>query len=117
MAIRKLVLAVVGVVVAMAGLVRSAEAQNLRVMPVPWVATDVTIPHQAYNGKATIFKAVARGGNGSYSYRWDFDGNGTWDTGATATSNRYNLAATFTYPNQATTTTFMSSSTRRSPSQ
>ena len=33
-----------------------AQAQNLRVLPVPWVATDPTVPHQAYNGHATTFK-------------------------------------------------------------
>jgi PKD repeat protein len=84
----------------------SAEAQNLRVTPVPWVATDVTIPHQAYNGHATIFKAIARGGNGTYQYRWDFDGNGVYDQALQSTTNRYNLSASFTYPNQTTTTTF-----------
>ena len=84
---------------------RAADAQNLRVVPVPWVATDLTIPHQAYNGHATTFKAIARGGNGSYVYEWDFQGDGTYDT-MTSTANRYNLSARFAYPNQAATTTF-----------
>ncbi|HVV82358.1 MAG TPA: PKD domain-containing protein, partial [Kofleriaceae bacterium] len=84
---------------------RSAHAQNLRVVPVPWVATDLTIPHQAYNGHATTFKAIARGGNGTYLYEWDFDGDGHYDFSAT-TTNRYNLSTRFTYPNQAATTTF-----------
>ncbi|HVV88382.1 MAG TPA: PKD domain-containing protein [Kofleriaceae bacterium] len=84
---------------------RSAEAQNLRVIPVPWVATDVTIPHQAYNGHATTFKAIARGGNGSYTVDWDFNGDGVYDS-STMTNNRYNLSARFTLPNQAATTTF-----------
>ncbi len=84
---------------------RAAEAQNLRVVPVPWVATDLTIPHQAYNGHPTTFKAIARGGNGTYVYEWDFQGDGVYDTSA-STSNRYNLSTKFTYPNQAATTTF-----------
>jgi uncharacterized protein (TIGR03382 family) len=83
----------------------AAEAQNLRVVPVPWVATDLTIPHQAYNSHATTFKAIARGGNGTYLYEWDFTGDGVFDFSAT-TTNRYNLSTRFTYPNQAATTTF-----------
>lgn len=82
-----------------------AEAQNLRVVPVPWVATDVTIPHQAYNGRATTFKAIARGGSAPYLVEWDFEGDGTYDFSESRT-NRYDLSTRFTYPNQATTTTF-----------
>jgi hypothetical protein len=82
-----------------------AEAQNLRVVPAPWVAHDLTVPHQAYNGHATTFKAIARGGSGSYMYEWDFQGDGQFDFSST-TSNRYNLSTRFTYPNQAATTTF-----------
>ena len=67
---------------------QAAEAQNLRVVPVPWVATDLTIPHQAYNGRATTFKAIARGGNGTYLYEWDFQGDGVYDF-VTTTTNRY----------------------------
>ena len=103
--IRSLVPALLGALTFLL-LVSDAEAQNLRVVPVPWVATDVTIPHEAYNGHATIFKAIARGGNGTYQYRWDFDGNGVYDQALQSTNNRYNLSASYTYPNQATTTTF-----------
>jgi hypothetical protein len=85
---------------------QAAEAQSLRVVPVPWVATDTTIPHHAYNGHATTFKAIARGGNGTYLYEWDFQGDGVYDFSAT-TNNRYNLSTRFTYPNQAATTTFV----------
>src|SRR5687767_11400433 len=94
---------VVGVAVMTSG--QSAEAQNLRVIPAPWVATDLTIPHQAYNGHPTTFKAIARGGSGSYMFEWDFQGDGQFDFSST-TSNRYNLSTRFTYPNQAATTTF-----------
>ena len=78
----------------------AAQAQNLRVLPVPLVATDVTVPHAAYNGHATTFKAIARGGNGTYLYEWDFDGNGVYDFSA-ATTNRYDLSTRFTFHNQA----------------
>jgi len=83
----------------------AALAQNLEVIPVPWNALDLAIPHQAYNGHATTFKAIARGGNGTYDVEWDFDGDGAFEPVVTTTS-RYNLSATFTYPNQATTRTF-----------
>jgi hypothetical protein len=104
----KFAYAILGAIIAVATLSRSAEAQNLRVIPVPWVATDVTIPHQAYNGKATIFKAVARGGNGSYTVEWDFDGNGVYDVSfvRNAANARYDLSTSFTYANQPATTTF-----------
>ena len=101
----RLLCAVVVVVAALTVAARGAEAQNLRVLPVPWVATDATIPHQAYNGHATTFKAIARGGNGTYAVEWDFEGDGTYDVTFTRT-NRYDLSTTFTYPVQATTTTF-----------
>ncbi|MBK7196644.1 MAG: hypothetical protein IPH80_29545 [Myxococcales bacterium] len=101
----RLICAVVVVVAALTAGSRAAEAQSLRVLPVPWVAADPTIPHQAYNGHATTFKAIARGGNGTYVVEWDFDGNGVYDFSATR-SNRYDLSTTFTYPSQATTTTF-----------
>lgn len=80
-------------------------AQNLRVVTVPWVATDPSIPHQAYNGHATTFKAIARGGTGTYLFEWDFQGDGVYDFQAT-TTNRYNLSTRFTYPNQGVTTAF-----------
>lgn len=101
----RLLCVVVVIVAALTVASRGAEAQNLRVMPVPWVATDATVPHQAYNGHATTFKAIARGGNGTYQVEWDFQGDGTYDVNFTRT-NRYDLSTTFTYPAQATTTTF-----------
>ena len=85
---------------------RAADAQNLRVIPVPWVATDPSIPHQAYNGHATTLKAIARGGNGTYTVEWDPEGDGTFMPSFN-TNNRYNLGQVFTYPNQAVTTTFL----------
>src|SRR5687768_2026330 len=101
---RLAIAALVGLVTMSFG--QAAEAQSLRVVPVPWVATDTSIPHHAYNGHATTFKAIARGGNGTYLYEWDFQGDGVYDFSAT-TSNRYNLSTRFTFPNQAATTTFI----------
>lgn len=77
-----------------------ASAQDLRVLPVPLVAEDPTVPHLAYRGHATTFKAIARGGNGTYLFEWDFDGDGVYDFSAT-TTNRYFLSTRFTYPDQA----------------
>lgn len=83
----------------------SVFAQNLRVLPVPASQADTTLPHAAYNGRATTFKAIARGGNGTYTFEWDFDGNGVFDVTNT-TTNRYDLSASFTYPNQTSDVTF-----------
>ena len=75
-------------------------AQGLQVIPVPWTALDPTVPHAAYNSHATTFKAIARGGNGTYLVEWDFNGDGVFDY-SVSTTNRYNLSTRFTYPNQA----------------
>lgn len=83
----------------------TAFAQGLAVLPVPQVALDPSAPHFASNGHATTFKAIARGGNGTYFVEWDFDGDGTFDFSAVRT-NRYDLSTRFTYPNQAADKTF-----------
>jgi hypothetical protein len=78
-------------------------------------ATTITIPHgtlpaginyqarvevhDTYNGKEITFKAMARGGDGTYMYEWDFNGDGVYDFSAT-TNNRYDLSAKHTYPDQ-----------------
>jgi hypothetical protein len=72
---------------------------TLSVIPVPWVATAPLIPHDTYNGKEITFKAIARGGHGTYDYEWDFDGDGTYDF-ADTTQNPYDLSAKHTYPAQ-----------------
>ena len=74
-------------------------AQELEVITVPWVPGNPGIPHDTYNGVQTTFMAIARGGTGSYTFEWDFDGDGTYDYSNT-TSNPYNLSATHTYPIQ-----------------
>ena len=71
----------------------------LEVVAVPWVANSPLIPHDAYNGKEITFKAIARGGNGTYTYEWDFNGDGTYDLTA-VTQNSYDLSAKYTYPDQ-----------------
>nr|MBC8229928.1 hypothetical protein [bacterium] len=73
------------------------ESSELKVLTVPWVATAPTIPHIAYNGHPTTFKAIARGGAGSYTYDWDFNGDDEYDYSNT-TTNGYNLSAKHTYP-------------------
>lgn len=98
-------LVILGLIVASLSWSNRASAQQLQVIPVPWVATDPTVPHLAYNGHPTTFKAIARGGNGSYTVEWDFDGNGVYDFNALRT-DRYDLSTTFTYPNQAQDKTF-----------
>jgi MYXO-CTERM domain-containing protein len=92
-------------VVLAASILAATTAQSLEVIQVPWVATDPTVPHLAYNGHATTFKAIARGGNGTYFYEWDFQGDGGYDFSAT-TTDRYNLSTRFTFPNQAADMTF-----------
>ena len=52
---------------------------GLSVATVPFDPTNRDVPHPAYNGAPTIFKAIARGGNGTYTYEWDFDGDGTYE--------------------------------------
>lgn len=64
------------------------------------------IPHDTYNGVATIFKAIARGGTGTYNYEWDFNGDGVYDFAAT-TTNPYDLSAQFMYPAQVSDRLFI----------
>ena len=83
----------------------AAAARALEAIPVPWVASDPSVPHLAYNGHATTFKAIARGGNGTYLVEWDFDGDGVYDLTFTST-DRYDLSARFTFPHQGADATF-----------
>ena len=49
-------------------------------IPVPFRQHDPSIPHPAYNGHYTTFKAIARDmGCETVYFRWDIDANGTWD--------------------------------------
>lgn len=71
-------------------------AGPLEVFTVPWVATAPLIPHDAYAGKAVALKAVAKGGDGTYSYEWDFEGDGVFDY-STTTDNPYDLSTRHDY--------------------
>ena len=43
----------------------------LKTYPIPWVQSNLEIPHIAVNGLPTNLQAIAEGGScGSYSYRW-----------------------------------------------
>ena len=54
---------------------------EVQVIPVPYRPHDPSIPHPAYNGRPTTFKAIARGAaTGTVYFRWDVDGDGMWDT-------------------------------------
>ena len=68
-------------------------AQALEVITVPWVPGNPGIPHDTYNGVSTTFMAIARGGDGiSYTYDWDFNGDGIYDASNTF-PNPYDLSA------------------------
>ncbi len=61
------------------------EGPVARVVPsslitVPYRAHDLAIPHPAYNGHPTTFKAISRGVCENVYYRWDINGDGTWDS-------------------------------------
>jgi hypothetical protein len=64
-------------------------------------------PHRAYNYHDTIFKAIARCDMNIVYFRWDVDGNGTWDTlkhrtpvktGNWYRDDKYNLGGIQTLP-------------------
>ena len=82
-----------------------ASAQ-LEVLTVPAVPANRGIPHDTYNGVDTVFKAIARGGTGTYDYEWDFNGDGTFDFSNT-TSDAYDLSARYMYPAQVSNRLFI----------
>jgi len=86
----------------------STAFAQLEVITVPAVSTNPGIPHDTYNGVATVLKAIARGGTGTYVYEWDFNGDGVFDFSNT-TTDPYNLSATYTYPAQASDRLFIAS--------
>lgn len=53
----------------------------LKVSIIPWVQSNIEIPHLTLNGQTTPLQAIAEYGdcNGSYSYRWDINGDGDFD--------------------------------------
>lgn len=93
-------------ILSLVGSITSIASAQLRAITVPWYPGKPSVPHNAYNGHPTTFKAIARGGTGSYTYEWDFNGDGTYDSSNT-TTNRYNLSVRYTYPNQSSDKTFI----------
>jgi len=83
----------------------SAMAAAFEVLVVPAIGTNPNVPHSSYATVPTVFKAVARGGTGAYTYDWDFNGDGTYDvTGLTSTNG--DLQATYTFPEQPSSQLF-----------
>lgn len=94
---------IVSVAVVGLGLGAAGSAEAFSVVPVPKNPQDVNVPHNAYNGKATTYKAIVRDGNcGQYTYWWDPDGPGPIaEQAQQTTADPYNLGFQYTYPNQA----------------
>ncbi len=68
------------VLIILALILTTSTAVAQQVITVPYQSNDPTVPHPAYNGHATRFKAIARGlGTSNPYFRWDLDGDGTWD--------------------------------------
>ena len=80
--------------------------QTLEVITVPCVPGNPGIPHDTYNGVHTNLLAIARGGNGTYAYEWDFNGDGVYDF-SSSTTNPYDLSTTHTYPDQVSNRLFI----------
>ena len=87
----------------------SAQAQNepFVVVPVPFAAQSPTVPYDAVDGEAFSLPAVARGVCAqAIQYRWDVDGDGTYDTALLNAPNRWSLGHTYTWPRQASSRVF-----------
>ena len=96
-----------GMAILMAGSALAQEG-DFRVVAVPWVGTAPEVPHDAVSGQAHFFQAVARGACAqTIQFRWDFDGNDTWDTGWLDAPNRWNLGRQHTLPEVASTRLFV----------
>ena len=71
----------------------------LTVLSVLQVGTNASVPHYSYASVPTIFKAVASGGTPPYSYEWDTDGNGSFDSGVIGPTSNVNLEYSRTFTN------------------
>ncbi|MBI5657601.1 MAG: PKD domain-containing protein, partial [Geobacter sp.] len=78
------------------------------VITVPWVAHDVTVPHETFNGKAIRLKGIVRDAD-SATYQWDF-GDGT-KSAITNVTNAYDLSMSHTYPDAPQGTPFVATLT------
>lgn len=85
----------------------SISLAEIKVITVPKNPLKPSVPHSAYNGRRTVFKAICRettattppGVSGTIVYQWDYNGDGVFDSGNLTTTNPYNLEAVYTYPN------------------
>ncbi|MCA9543208.1 MAG: hypothetical protein KC613_02430, partial [Myxococcales bacterium] len=75
-----------------------AQGGGFEVVSVPWVGSDPGVPHDAVAGEFHYLQAVARNCNGAVDFRWDVDGDGTWDTPWAQAPDRWNLGLQHTYP-------------------
>ena len=69
-------------------------AAPLKVTAIQWVQGKSYIPHPAVNGQPTRLQAIVEGGNcgGSYSVRWDVNGDGDFDDGQDEASSTVSSA-------------------------
>lgn len=101
--VRSIARRVLATLLALTGVAAAQEADPnaFRVVTVPWVGTTPRVPHDGVDGQWHYFQAVARGTcDEAIQYRWDFDGDGTWDTAFVNAANRWNLGAKHTLPAQ-----------------
>ena len=72
---------------------------DFQVIPVPYRQFNTTIPHPAYNGRPTIFKAIGRGEcAGGIQFQWDFEGGGNYtETGWITTGDPSTLEGIHTF--------------------
>lgn len=73
---------------------------SLAVLPVLQIGTNPSVPHYSYATVVTVFKAVAYYGTPPYSYQWDVDGNGSFDSGVLSSTNG-DLPFSYTFPSSA----------------
>ena len=93
-------ISVLALTAALAALITPAHAQNeaFRVVTVPWVPTDPTIPHDGVAGQPHYLQAIAHDCvDGAIEYRWDHDGDGTYDADFAPAPDRWNLGVQHTY--------------------
>ncbi len=78
--------------------------EAFRVVAVPWVGTAPFIPHDGVAGQWHWLQAVAQGTCAqTIQYRWDPQGDGTFDYDWRNASNRWDLGLQHTYPDSGQT--------------
>ncbi|MCA9546100.1 MAG: hypothetical protein KC613_16965, partial [Myxococcales bacterium] len=80
------------------GVAQAQGAEPFRVVTVPWVATALQVPHDGVAGQPHYLQAVAQNCDQQITFRWDYDGDGTFDMEPMAAPNRWNLGVQHTYP-------------------